>query len=144
MTKRILVAYDGSEPSKQALLEAKTHAIETLGREIHVVSVVKPSGPFTNAAVSKSIGDEMAKKYERELEAIKEANDDENITIVTHVLVGDLDNNPGEDVCAYAEKEGINMIIVGSRGLGNVKRMFLGSVSNNIVQHATCPVLVMK
>jgi len=144
MTKKILVAYDGSEPSKQAVMEAKNHAIETVDREIHVVSVVKPTGPFTNAAVSKSIGDEMAKKYEKELEFIKEENEDENVTIVTNVLVGELENNPGEDVCAYAEEQGIDMIIVGSRGLGNVKRIFLGSVSNNIVQHAKCPVLVMK
>ncbi|MGI8313724.1 universal stress protein [Halobacillus mangrovi] len=144
MTKKILVAYDGSKPSKEAVLEAKNHSVETPEREIHIVSVVKPTGPFTNKAVSKQIGDELAKNYEFELQEIKQEIESENVSVVTTVLVGELENNPGEKVCEYAEDNDIDFIIVGSRGLGNVKRIFLGSVSNNIVQHATCPVLVIK
>ena len=44
----------------------------------------------------------------------------------------------------YAERENIDLIIVGTRGRSGFKRLFLGSISSGIVTHAHCPVIVVR
>ncbi|RWZ58630.1 universal stress protein [Halobacillus fulvus] len=144
MTIKILVAYDGSELSKKAIEEVKKQAVEAEEKEVHIVSVVQPTGPATQPAISRQMGEEMAEKYAGELEGIKQQLGEDQGTVVTKVLVGEMERNPGQNICKYAEEQGADLIIIGSRGFGNVKRILLGSVSSNVVQHATCPVLVMK
>ncbi|SFK08447.1 Nucleotide-binding universal stress protein, UspA family [Halobacillus dabanensis] len=144
MTKRILVAYDGSDLSREAVYEARNQACETPKREIHIVSVINPTGPVTNAVVSRSIGNEMAEKLRSEMDVLKEQMASSDVDVITEVLVSKVEGNPGISICKYADEQAVDLIIVGNRGLGKVKKMFLGSVSNNVVQHANCPVLVMK
>ncbi|GAB1598259.1 uncharacterized protein LOC115210225 [Argonauta hians] len=55
-----------------------------------------------------------------------------------------INGKPGEAICKAAEEECATVIITGTRGLGKLKRTFLGSVSDYIVHHATVPVLVCK
>lgn len=57
------------------------------------------------------------------------------------VLTG---KKPGEAIIAEAEKQNVNLIIMGTRGLGKIRRTFLGSVSDYVVQHARCPVVVVR
>ncbi|GGF25820.1 universal stress protein [Halobacillus andaensis] len=144
MKERILVAYDGSELSKKAIQEALTKEEANNEAEVHVVSVIKPTGPFTNAKMAESIGTELAEQLKSDLEAIKEEFKTVHHPIVTEALVGKSESNPGVKICDYADEHDIDLIIIGNRGLGNVKKFFLGSVSNNVVQHAKCPVLVIK
>ena len=49
---------------------------------------------------------------------------------------------PGHALCQVAEQEDVNMIVIGSRGEGKLRRTLMGSVSDYIVHHARCPVLV--
>src|SRR5438876_7535776 len=49
-----------------------------------------------------------------------------------------------ETIINHATKENVDLIIVGTRGLGGFKKMLLGSVSSGIVSHAHCPVLVVR
>lgn len=51
---------------------------------------------------------------------------------------------PGEMVCEAAEKEGADIIIMGTRGMSKLRRTLLGSVSNFVLNHAHCPVLVVR
>ncbi|KAK3103742.1 hypothetical protein FSP39_021522 [Pinctada imbricata] len=51
-------------------------------------------------------------------------------------------HKPGEGVISTADKEKASLIITGSRGLGKIRRTFLGSCSDYILHHASCPVLV--
>lgn len=55
-----------------------------------------------------------------------------------------LFGSPAEEIINFAEKEAIDLIVIGDRGLGSVSRFFLGSVSNNVSRHASCPVLIVK
>jgi nucleotide-binding universal stress UspA family protein len=144
MTKRILVAYDGSDLSREAVWEAKNQACETPEREIHIVSVVNHAGPATNAAVSRSIEGEIAEKFRSEMDELKEQLVSSEVDVITDVIVSKTEGNPGGEICKYADEHVVDLIIVGNRGLGKVEKMLLGSVSNNVVQHANCPVLVMK
>ena len=51
---------------------------------------------------------------------------------------------PGEVICKIAEEENAKLIITGTRGLGKIRRTFLGSVSDYIIHHSHVPVLVTR
>ncbi|TGB02923.1 universal stress protein [Halobacillus salinus] len=142
MTVKILVAYDGSEWSHKALEEVRNQAVNAPDKEVHIVQVANSAGPVTYAAVQKEMGKELAASLEDKMEETKKELTEENYTVITKGLVGE--KNAGAAICEYAEEHGMDLIIIGNRGLGSVKRLFLGSVSNSVVQNATCPVLVMK
>jgi nucleotide-binding universal stress UspA family protein len=48
------------------------------------------------------------------------------------------------EIVALAEELGADLIVMGSRGLGGVRRALMGSVSDSVVRHAHCPVLVVR
>lgn len=58
----------------------------------------------------------------------------------THLTEG----RPPEEICGLAEELGVDLVVVGSRGLGLVKRLAVGSVSEGVVNRAPCPVLVTR
>ena len=49
-----------------------------------------------------------------------------------------------ESVIDYASRRNINLIVIGTRGRTGLKRFFMGSVANGVVQHAHCPVLLVR
>ena len=51
---------------------------------------------------------------------------------------------PGEVICSVANSEAVTMIVIGTRGLSSVRRTILGSVSDYVVQHVHCPVLICR
>lgn len=51
---------------------------------------------------------------------------------------------PGATICRVAAREGVDVVVVGSHGRGIVGRALMGSVSNHVLHHATCPVLVVR
>jgi nucleotide-binding universal stress UspA family protein len=55
-----------------------------------------------------------------------------------------LVGNAWQEVCAYANRAGVDLIIVATHGRTGLKHVLLGSVAERIVQHASCPVLVVK
>jgi nucleotide-binding universal stress UspA family protein len=56
----------------------------------------------------------------------------------------DTDKSAYAAIVDYAEKENVDVIVVGTRGKTGFKRILLGSVASGIVTYATCPVLVVK
>lgn len=63
------------------------------------------------------------------------------VEVEMEVLVG---SHPPEDIAAFAEKGGFDLIVIGSRNLGEVKSLFAGSVSHRVMHLAKCPVLIVK
>ncbi|KAJ7965804.1 Universal stress protein A-like protein [Quillaja saponaria] len=63
-----------------------------------------------------------------------------NVKVKSHVVVGD----PKEKICEAVESFHADLLVMGSRAFGPIKRMFLGSVSNYCTHHAQCPVIVVK
>ncbi|OMO51886.1 Universal stress protein A [Corchorus capsularis] len=64
----------------------------------------------------------------------------DKVNVETQILEGD----PKDKICEASEKMGIDLLILGSRGLGMIQRAFLGSVSDYCAHYAKCPVLIVK
>jgi nucleotide-binding universal stress UspA family protein len=54
------------------------------------------------------------------------------------------EGDPGESIVEAARSEQVDLVVVGSHGRGSVGRFFIGSVSEYVVRHAYCPVLVVR
>jgi len=139
--KSVLVAFDGTLPSKNALTEAVeivqvTHARLTLICVIPLMAsafgIEMPPGETVTATI------EGARTM---LAAEKASLQKKGLTDVDTVL---LDGDPVDRVVAYAMENSPDLIVVGSRGLSEAGRFFLGSVSDGILHHARCSVLVSK
>ena len=52
--------------------------------------------------------------------------------------------NPGEVICKVADEEGCQLIVTGTRGMGKIRRTFLGSISDYVIHHSHVPVLVTR
>src|SRR5215218_4743600 len=141
---RILLATDGSEEAELAALRAVDLADST-DSELHVVHVgVVPiflkSYPGTLGYYSKLY--EQIEEVSRELLRkqswrVKAAG---GTVAGAHLRMGAVDL----EIVALAEELGADLIVIGSRGLGGVRRALMGSVSDSVVRHAHCPVLVVR
>jgi nucleotide-binding universal stress UspA family protein len=141
---RILLATDGSEEAELAALRAVELADAT-DSELHVVHVgVVPtflkSYPGT-LGYERRLYDQievMSRELLRELSLrVKAAG---GTVAGTHLRMGAV----ALEIVALAEELGVGLIVMGSRGLGGVRRALMGSVSESVVRHAHCPVLVVR
>lgn len=138
---KIVVAYDGSDLSKKALKRGIQLAKMDKSAEINVITVVSrtiatiysygAADPVheTNVQTAREIMDE-AEEMLMPLPNKKE----------TYILKGP----PAQTIESFAEENNADIIVMGSRGLGGLKELFLGSVSHHVVQKANCEVLIVK
>lgn len=141
MYRNILAAYDGSEPAKRAL-SAAIRLTETFGGQLKVIHVFSLSGfPFGEAfmPLPQNVAQDFYGMAERIVEEVKRQI--ERLPYAEAVLQQGV---PARAILEFAEQTGSDLIVIGSRGLGGIRGMVLGSVSHNVVQHAKVPVLVVK
>jgi nucleotide-binding universal stress UspA family protein len=55
-----------------------------------------------------------------------------------------LEGNPADEIVNFAEKNDIELIVIGTLGMSGVQRFLLGSVAENVVRHPKVPVLVVR
>jgi nucleotide-binding universal stress UspA family protein len=122
---KILVATDRSREAKLAATTAADLAKST-NSELHVVHV-----GFEQSR------DEAQKELEEEVDMIRESGAQD---IQAHLEFG----MPDTAIIEMAEELGAGLIVMGSRGLGGVRRALLGSISDSVVRHAHCPVMVVR
>jgi nucleotide-binding universal stress UspA family protein len=142
--RRILLATDGSEEAELAAMRAVDLADAT-DSELHVVHVgVVPiflkSYPGTLGYYEKLYVqiEEESRQLLRELSwRVKAAG---GTVAGTHLRMGQV----ALEIVALAEELQADLIVMGSRGLGGVRRALMGSVSDSVVRHAHCPVLVVR
>src|SRR5699024_3419464 len=128
---------------QKAIIEAVKDMQAQSDSELHVVSVAEKVGPQTNKAMSDAFTEEVFQNAKDELSEAETYLNNHKISYVSKVIRNDVKENPGKSIARYAEENQIDRIFVGCRGLGNIKSFFLGSVSQEIVQRANCPVLII-
>jgi nucleotide-binding universal stress UspA family protein len=149
MIKKILVPTDGSAYAAKAFDYASDLA-RKYDAELHFVHVVSeskmPEGldDFIRAeriedqaresVFLHNVGDAIIQSVEEKakLKGIER--------VKSTVLIGD----PAEKIVEYANANGIDMIVIGNRGLGAVKMLFMGSVSNKVCNLADCTCVTVK
>jgi len=136
----ILVASDGSEEAGQAL-RAAAEIARAVSASITVLNVVD-FGDVSNEPDAEET-DEYA-YGPRMLKLVKQRTDDVLKDSGIEYRVTQQHRNPAEAIMDYAVASGADLIAIGSRGLGTFGRMLLGSVSNAILHHAPCPVLIVR
>jgi len=142
---KILLAADGSEEATLAA-RAATDIAEKTGSELHVVLVglsvsYVGMGPVEIADIPAPSQEELTEEAQRLLDAqSKQIEAAGGIVTQAHLRVG----RPDEEIVALAEELGAGLIVIGSRGLGGIRRALMGSVSDSVVRHAHCPVLVVR
>jgi nucleotide-binding universal stress UspA family protein len=139
---KILVATDGSASSVNAAQRAAGMA-HAFGAELHIVHVMPVTQPY-HLAGTDAEGPSM---YEEDKQWAKELLDgqvrkieEEGANVAKAYL---RTGEPDAEVVALGEDIGADMIVVGSRGMGRLRRL-IGSVSSSIATHAHCPVLVVR
>jgi nucleotide-binding universal stress UspA family protein len=148
-TGQIAIAFDGSPEAQLALRTAHDLAIRTEAA-LHVLMVIEPPaaipGQFVPiAGLEPVIAIERAEALQRQEQAAQHALDTvvaqlgDGATIHRRVLFG---TDPASAILELA-RANIDLLVLGSRGWGPVRRALVGSVSSTVVRHAQCPVMVM-
>lgn len=136
--KRILVGVDGSKYSLDAVKAAAKLAAERNIKTVTLLNViptvVSDLGPTPIAAPPGDL--EAWEVFERPKIILKEAGIEAKLLL--------REGDPAYEIIRTAETEGYDLIVVGHRGLSPIKAFLLGSVSNRVVAHAPCSVLVVR
>lgn len=140
--KKILVPYDFSDHSKEALDWALELAEKWQARVelMHVVHILPPVVDIPNDMYADVERGQIAAAQQR-LEGIRtEKTHASRVTIDIHVQRG----VPFQAICEYAETHQADLIAMGSHGRTGLSHVFIGSVAERVIRHARCPVLVTK
>ena len=135
---KILLATDGSKEAKLAARTAVDLA-KSHDSELHVVYVdpalpmieqFADPGPERTSPESRRLLDEQVRHIEEAGGTVAEA----------HLRLG----RPDDQIVQVGEELNVGLIVIGSRGHGGVRRALMGSISDSVIRHAHCPVLVVR
>ncbi|MGI0071735.1 MAG: universal stress protein [Thermoplasmata archaeon] len=140
---RITVAIDGSTNAEHAL-DCAIDLAHRYGSDLAIVAVapIQPvylsaTEPFVPAGVPPS---ELG-HYRQVVEAAVQRSEAAGVSSVTGVS---YEGVVVDELLAHLEQHPTDLFVIGSRGLSAAKRLLLGSVSTAVVNHAPCPVLVVR
>ena len=137
MPAKVLLATDGSKDAALAA-RAAVDVCEGTGAELHVVHVwfnvpTARLSPFMRTELHKR-GNELLE------EGVKRVEDAGGLVTETHLVEG----RAADEILDLTGQIGADLVVIGSRGLGTVGRIALGSVSETVIHHSRCPVLVLR
>jgi nucleotide-binding universal stress UspA family protein len=151
---KILLATDGSSEAELATRTAADLAQKT-GSELHVFHVldvaqiamlhagapntegVEQLDPILEEALERHLEQRGKEVLDTEVERVRSAG---GTVAQAHLEMGGV----AREIVHLAEDLGAGLIVMGSRGHGGIRRALMGSVSDSVVRHAHCPVLVVR
>jgi len=138
MIQRILVALDGSKNSIRALRNAIQIANQTESLIIGILVI--QSFPTGMGLMKTRTGKEVSKHSKQIMQTAKAMCARKRVKFFETVEYGE----EGKTIVSFAQKNEIDLIAIGSRGMGKVGEIFLGSTSNYVVHSSKIPVLIVK
>jgi nucleotide-binding universal stress UspA family protein len=132
--KRILVAYDGSEPAERAFAQALELA-DKFGAELFVLTVARPP-EFGEEVETEAVIENSRHHAQRLQKPLKERAPEAHC----EVAVG----HPAVKITTYAEERGIDLIVMGHRGKTLFERWLIGSVAKKVLSYAPCSVFIVR
>lgn len=146
---KVLFASDGGRQSDAAIEAVKKFSLRQ-GDEVKIVSVVDMALPMAidiyggylpdTAELEKTARENAAKIVADAAEKVRNFAESAGVAISTDVLFG----SPDSRIVETAEEWKADLIVVGSHGYSRWERLLLGSVSDSVVHHAPCSVLVVR
>ena len=139
MFKKILVGVDGSEHGLRAAKIAGEMA-RKMGSELYLVAAydVLPTD-FGETYLEEILAKRMSQAENIIAAALRECGKIEG-TITKEIMEGP----PAEAILSVADTRGVDLIIMGTRGLGRIASLIMGSQSLKVVSQAQCPVLLVR
>lgn len=141
--KKIMVATDGSELVKRAVDAAVDIAgqYETKLYAVHVISLgfLYKSLP-TDEELEQAFQDKLMTEGKQATAYVENAGRAANVEVESVILRG----IPAQEIIWFAEKNDIDLIVMGTQGRTGIQKFLLGSVAEKVVRHATKPVLVVR
>ncbi len=149
MIRNVLVAIDGSENSDRAL-DFSLDLAEKYGAAVRVLNVSEspamgavPIEPTTVSGESMVVFAKDLQRFHEEIlnKAVVHAKElKPNIVVSSKLREGD----PALEIVDESKDEGFDIIVVGHHGLGRVRELFLGNISEKVAHLAPCPVVIVK
>lgn len=138
MITKILLAYDGSEPSDKAF----AFAADLAGRyqaELHVLTVAQLP-EIGDEVETEAVLENSRNYHNRLLRNLKDRADRLGIKAQFDLAIG----HPAQQILDYAGQQGVDLIVLGHRGHGALDRWRLGSVTHRVISYAECAVTVVR
>jgi nucleotide-binding universal stress UspA family protein len=148
---KVLLATDGSEEAELAARIAADLAQKT-SSELHMIYVfgIGPVGPpvypeapdLQGEALEEEAEERISEQRAREVLEVEvgKVRSAGGTVVEAHLIEGRI----APQIVALAEQIGAGLIVMGARGVGGIRRALTGSVSDSVVRHAHCPVLVVR
>ncbi|MCS3467315.1 nucleotide-binding universal stress UspA family protein [Pseudomonas sp. JUb42] len=142
--RKVLIAYDGSEASKRAL----QYVIDFTGclarpLEVHVVNVQNGPviyGDYITGNLIEQINDGLLATAQRALDEAGALLKAANVSYELHPAIG----NVPEQIESAIRQLSCDTVVMGTRGLGSIGGLLLGSVANRVIHDVSVPVVLIK
>lgn len=148
--RKILVPIDGSEYSINAAKYASRIAKDE-NAELFCIHVITPRIPYGYATSTAASAASTTDQYHEDIinmietwfEKVRDIANNEGISDVKTETFIDVKSVIGS-IIDYASRKDIDLIVIGTKGRTGLNRFLMGSVANGVVQHAHCPVLLVR
>ena len=138
---RILLATDGSSHAELAAMKAVDLAKST-GARLQVVAVGRTFPAAVYDVYTEAWREDLRREAQEVLDAqVKKIEEAGGTVAIAHLK---MNERRDEAIVHLAEEIDADLIVIGSRGFGGLKRALLGNVADSVVRHAHCPVLVVR
>ncbi len=140
MFGKILLAVDGSENALHAAKMAGELARTMQSQNLRIVTAFNAIPSYLGEPHVQAAIDARLKEYNETLRVVLEAVGEVPSEIHTELIEG----SPAEAIIEVAQTRSVDVIVMGSRGMGTLGGLLLGSNSQKVVAHAPCPVLIVR
>ena len=154
MTRKILIAVNETESSKFAFQWTLENIVKPDQDELTIFTVVEPpiqSGYYYAASgaiyVPSFIDEQYQKATDEAISCLRSYEHTLNAWFKDTPVKSEKIVGKGEvrdEIVDYAERNKMDLVVMGSRGMGTLKRTFIGSTSDYCIHHLTCPVIIVK